>query len=190
MENTFQLSGGRVLKMVHYNSPESPRCWDNLSKMIFFGGYYHLGDKHDLRSSDYNGWDEMEKAIRREYDCAIVQPIYMYSHSGSTISTSPFSCPWDSGQLGFAIVTREDIRKNWSIKRCTKKYVEHAQRILEGEVETLDQYVRGDIYGFEIEDENGEHEDSCWGFYGDDIKENGILEHVSEEDKALVLEQL
>ena len=32
-----------------------------------------------------------------------------------------------------------------------------------------------------IEDENGEHIDSCYGFYGSDIKTNGIAEHIGEE---------
>jgi hypothetical protein len=33
-------------------------------------------------------------------------------------------------------------------------------------------------------------EDSCGGFFGDDIKENGILEHLSEEDYSAMLEQI
>ena len=37
---------------------------------------------------------------------------------------------------------------------------------LKDEVEVYDQYIRGDVYGFIIEDLQGNNVDSCWGFYG------------------------
>lgn len=30
------------------------------------------------------------------------------------------------------------------------------------------QYLLGDVWGFVVEDKDGEHLDSCWGFFGDD----------------------
>jgi len=62
-----------------------------------------------------------------------------------------------------------------------------AEEIINGEVELYDQYLRGDVYGFKIsvadepeEDEEPDwmEEDSCWGFYGDNILENGITDEV------------
>lgn len=64
-----------------------------------------------------------------------------------------------------------------------------AKEILIGEVETYDQYLTGEVYGFIIEKcelceccGNGEweHVDSCWGFYGtESIKD--MKEHVEEK---------
>jgi len=32
--------------------------------------------------------------------------------------------------------------------------------------EEYDQYLRCEVYGYIIEDEDGNHVDSCWGYYG------------------------
>lgn len=119
----------------------------------------------------------------------IMLPLYLYDHSGITISTGPFSCPWDSGQVGFAYVTRERAKAEWG-ERTDDEY----RDLIKAEVAEYDQYLTGDVYGFEIErgvpvtvtrpdgttrtDVEWEHEDSCWGFFGDDPDENGMADHV------------
>jgi hypothetical protein len=60
---------------------------------------------------------------------------------------------------------------------------------VEGEVKTLDNYIKGNVYWFKIEDENGYEVDSCGGFIGD-IEENGMLEYLSKEDREALLEQI
>lgn len=180
---------GKVVKIVQDSCIDSPREWDNLGRMIFTGGHSHLGDKHNVDfSGGFNSRQDFiergEEVVRKHFkDVAICYPVHLYSHSGESISIDykyPYDCRWDSGTIGFAIVTKEDIRKNWGIKRVTQKYIDHAERILRGEVETLDQYIRGDVYGFIVEDEEGNHIDSCYGFYGSDIKENGMMDYLDE----------
>lgn len=180
----------QTIKIVQDESPESPREWDNLTKMIFFGNYRHLGEEHDfIRNQSFNSRDEFitcgEDILRKEVkDIAICYAVHVYNHGGVSISIDdeyPYNDRWDSGTIGFVIITKEDIRKNWGIKNVTKKYIEQADKILRGEVKTLNYYISGEVYGFIIEDENGEHIDSCYGFYGSDIKTNGIAEHIGEE---------
>jgi hypothetical protein len=50
---------------------------------------------------------------------------------------------------------------------------DQAQLNLVDEISTFGQWIIGDVYGFVIEDENGEQVESCWGIYGQDeaIKE-------------------
>lgn len=195
---TYQLPNNRTLKVEQDNFGADPREWDNLAQFIFFGNYKHLGDKHDISLGQYNdrfefidyGESDLKKQIK---DVVICKAVHLYSHSGETISTSfgyPYNCRWDSGTIGFAIVTKEDIRNNWGVKRVTQKLIDHAERILEAEVETLDQAISGEVYSFIIEDEDGEVEESCGGFYGSDIKENGILENICEEDRKFIEESL
>jgi hypothetical protein len=161
--------------------------------MLFFGKHKHLGDKHNINADDYNGWNELEEAIKKEYDVVMIKKVYAYIHSGMTISTQPFSCPWDSGVLGFVIITKADLRKEYNWKVLTQKRINEVynrlDNIMDGEVKVLDYYVSGDVYGFRIEDKNGDIEDSCYGFYGYDIKNNGILDYMTDKDKKLVLEQ-
>ena len=47
--------------------------------------------------------------------------------------------------------------------------------MLQGEIETLDMYARGEVYGFRLFEFDTEI-DSCWGFYGD----YGIKDIIAE----------
>ena len=214
--------GRRITAMIcqeEYND-DSPRDWDNLGVMACWHSRYNLGDiqlnhhsdiKRDLAceidptvASRLEYWEDLEGSYRSDaehriqniidsaLDSALILPLYIYDHSGITMSTSPFSCPWDSGQVGFIYCTKEQIRNWLQVKRITKKVWDHAKRILMGEVETYDQYLTGDVYGFSVTVETPdtcEHcqhtdytpvfEDSCWGFYGDPRK--SILPELNAE---------
>ena len=83
--------------------PTNPRTeWDNLGKMVCFHKRYNLSDEpREYDQKNYGNWDELEQAIIKDHGPCVVLPVYMLNHSGITISTNPFSCPWDSGQVGF-----------------------------------------------------------------------------------------
>jgi len=171
-------------------SGDSPREWSNLSTFVFTDGN---GDKTDFEfEGGYNSRQEFieqgEIEIRKHFkDVVICLPVNKYTHSGVGYSTSnsyPYNCQWDSGTIGFVVVTKAQIRENWNIKRVTKDYIAQAEGIVEGEVETFSQWANGDVYGFIIK-EDGEETDSCWGFYGMDIKTNGILDYVGDEWKEV-----
>ena len=56
-------------------------------------------------------------------------------------------------------------------KIVTAKLKERVKQYLINEVETYDQFLTGDVYGYIITelDEDEEYDiDSCWGFYGED----------------------
>lgn len=169
------------LKLIHDSSPDSPRNWDNLGTMICFHRRYDLGDKHSYSSDDYSGWEEMKQAIIKEENPAVILPLYMYDHSGISISTSPFSCRWDSGQIGFILVSKKKALEEFGGKIVSAKLKQKLQAILEGEVETYTQYVEGDVYGFQIVDEDDDIIDSCYGFYGSDHKKSGMLDYIDHE---------
>ncbi len=95
----------------------------------------------------------------------VVLPLYLYDHSGLTIRTYAFNDSWDSGLVGFIVATAEAIRKEWDVRRISAKLRAKARDILVQEVKTYDQYLQGEVYGYVVE-RDGEHVDSCWGFYG------------------------
>jgi hypothetical protein len=97
---------------------------------------------------------------------AIILPVYLYDHGGLAMSVGGFSCPWDSGQVGWIYVTLEDVRKEYSCKRVTKAIRDKVIRMMTQEVETYSEYLGGFVYGFIIETPDGDNVDSCWGFYG------------------------
>lgn len=135
-------------------------------------------------------WNRMvQSVLDREY---IILPLYLYDHSGITMNTGGFSCPWDSGQVGYIYISRKDALKEHGWKILTAKRREQVQNFLENSVKEYDCYLRGEGYGFrvfEYECEPGaeppedldewEEGDSCWGFLGEDWAVEGIYDHVS-----------
>lgn len=128
---------------------------------------------------------KLKQAVEYAQSKAIIVPLYMYEHSSIALSTSTFSDPWDSGQVGFCVTGHAEFsRACGKVTRWTKKQIARAEEYISAEIETFNQYINGDGYGFIIEDKNGDEEASCWGFYGDDIVENGIFGNLSDRDKA------
>jgi hypothetical protein len=186
-----------LIEIFPEDSPESPLEWDNLGTMICFHKSYSLGDKHNYIHNDYSGWEEMKKAIIKNENVGVILPLYLYDHSGITISTSPFSCPWDSGQIGFIFISKKKMLGEYGGKIVTKKLKERVTEYLKGEVETYDQYLRGDVYGYRISkvttcEQGHEHKeelDSCWGYFGEDtcMKEGeSILNFYINKEKQTV----
>jgi hypothetical protein len=174
------------IDIIQDTDPESPRTWDNLGTMICFHSRYNLGDKHNYNHNHYNGWGEMEKDIIKTENVGVILPLYLYDHSGITMNTTGFSCGWDSGQVGFIFISKEKIREEYGVKRITQKVRDRITKNLVGEVETYDQYLTGDIYGYRITDtETDEKLDSCWGFYGSDYcmeEGKGIVDYYLEKE--------
>lgn len=192
----------RTIKIIHDEDAENPREeWDNFGTMVCLHSRYSLGDKDGYETlqeavyshKNYKEWwhDENNPNAYDEQELShwveiaerlgmIVLPLYLYDHSGITMNTTGFSCRWDSGQVGIIFITREDIRKEFQVKRVSKKLIESVKEILVAQVETYDKWLTGDIWGFQ-RFEDGEEVDSCWGFYGSDPKENGMLDHWPKE---------
>ena len=104
--------------------------------------------------------------ISRELDrVAIVLPLFLYDHSGRTISTAPFSCPWDSGQVGYIYVTFERARQEHGWKVMTKARRAKLIEYLQDEVKAYDDYLTGQVYGYVLTNDNGDTIDSLWGIY-------------------------
>jgi|LSQX01.3.fsa_nt_gb hypothetical protein len=93
----------------------------------------------------------------------VILPIYLYDHSGLTINNSGFSCPWDSGQIGWIYASHDDIKKEYGT--LDNETIDKADSLLRAETKEYDSYLRGECYGFIIE-KDGEEIDSCWGFIG------------------------
>jgi len=172
---------GYNIKIYLDEDPENPRtAWDNFGHMICFHSRYNLGDKHDMSLED-------AKELEKSKD-VISLPLYLYDHSGLTIRTYPFSCPWDSGKIGFVYVTKEEVRKEYSCKLVTKEIKEKVINLLRSEVEEYNNYLTGEVYGYRIVDDNEEERDSCWGFFGNEWREmilsdcKQMIDYYVEED--------
>lgn len=206
----IELKNDHVLNIYHDEDPMSPREWDNLGIMLCVHGRYNLGDfqpgsnleclqrmADDLGIreiiEDLDMYEEVyedEEKLQEWLDCKedwVCLPLYLYDHGGITMNTGGFSCRWDSGQVGYIYCPTSKILSEYG--NADSDTLERVTKCLDSEVETYDQYITGDVYGFklmkrEICDKNHEHFeeiDSCWGFYGNDYKTNGIFDHINKE---------
>jgi len=209
---------GYKIKTYYDENGESPREWDNLGTIAYNHSRYNLGEEKiddpiDWLSSlldiekeelyeiaEKNGIDTYSnEMLSHLFDLAkdqmVIMPLYLYDHSGLTISTSGFSCSWDSGQVGYNYCTLEKAIENWILPKDStwdtlmddwhykgqKVSLRDATiRVLEGEIETFDQFLTGDVYGYD----SGIH--SCWGFYGEEGYKDMIAEAKSEIDYEII----
>lgn len=158
--------------------PESPASWDNLGKIAYYSGArYVLGTEAVSRDR----LDEIRDGI--ENGVLVGLPVFAYIHGVVTITaaeSNPFQCPWDSGQSGFVYCTRGDAIKEFGKKQLTKSVRERALKCLVDEVETFNQYLNGNVYGYIVErvtSDDVEELEACWGYYG--------LDCAVEEGKAV-----
>ena len=172
---------GYVINIEPDEYSEPPREWDNLGTMVCFSKRYNLGDDHD-----FDGVDELEDYVNR--DDIISLPLYLFDHSGITMNTHPFSCPWDSRQVGYIFVSKETVREEYGWKNITKSRRQRVEEYLKGEVDTYNMYLTGQVYGYVIEDQHGNHLDFCGGFYGEEqalIKAKDSVDCLAKKDEAV-----
>jgi hypothetical protein len=103
--------------------------------------------------------DSANEVVDRYKKTHWIFPLEAYIHGGVVLALSgEGNFPdrqWDVSQLGFVFVGKSE----WRLSK-------HARKAALGKVEEWNQCLSGDVWGFIIEDENGKHVDSCWGFYG------------------------
>lgn len=195
---------GKTLEIAYDEFCSNPRIdMDNLGTIVAWHSRYDLTDEGidnrggfreflEFEMSDfYETYEGVEKAtterlmslFRKEN---IILPVYMYEHGEIALSTTGFSCRWDSGQVGWIYVSKEKIREEYGVKRITKKTLEKVHAVLNDEIKTYGQYINGDVFSYVVKDEEEEIIDSCSGFYGWDFQNNGITEYVPNEFKELI----
>lgn len=181
----YKLKNDHILEIFQDTWAESPRSWDNQGTMAIFHKRYNFGDEIDFTSYDFENWTEMENYIKNNLKAVVCLPIFMYDHSGITIQTESFACPWDSGQVGFIYVTEDKVKEEYNKTNITEDIIEIVIKNLKNEVEIMNQYLMGEVYGFHIlKKELGKENitiESCSGFYGDDIRKNGMIDHIPKE---------
>lgn len=85
--------------------------------------------------------------------------LFAYEHGNIMFRPSqgsnPFDCPWDSGQIGLIFIKASGVGPDGPYKAA------------EQVCDTYSSWCNGEVYGFIIEDADGEQLDSCWGYIGD-----------------------
>jgi hypothetical protein len=173
-------------------------CDEEIYSVSYFGYPTWFGEKHkaewnhdrDYYKSEIDKGYYIDEILENASmsDCEkllenkiVILPLYLYDHSGITMSTGSFNDRWDSGQVGFIYATYDEIKKEFGVEKVTDNEIKRAYEILEGEVKTYDDYLTGNVYGFNFYDFD-DILDSCYGYYPNHDKS------YAEEQKDMVNE--
>jgi len=178
-----------LLTIFNDRDSDSPRDWDNLGYFITVDRNYTSPDDNlDLKriitetqyESEVVDCDShmalIEKTINQDTDETVlaIYPVVKYEHGGVSYSLGARR-GFDYSNNGFYIVTE----KSRAVAGINEKNFERDIKI---ELETYNKWANGDIYGFNLVDTDGEHVDSCSGFYDlEDIKEHLPKEYKTED---------
>ena len=159
------------------NDARGMERYENMVNMVW--SRKMTGPNPDERAVD----NTLLNVISKKY---IMLPLYLLDHSGLAMKTTSFHDPWDSGQVGWIYVSKEDALKEFGGEKMTGAIRKKAEDLMRGEVAAYDSYLRGECYGFELY-KNGELEDSCWGFMGslDDARKD-MAEYLPDSCKDMV----
>lgn len=161
------------LKITRDDFSDSPREWDNLGTICVPKNCRYVEDEAKL--NDSLNWSNREEDLATlESKGYVALPLSVYDHSGVTIYIGEKCDKWDSGQVGWYIVSKERIKKEYGVERLRKKILEKTKRVLIREIKTLNAYVNGEVYGYALY-QNDEEIDSCGGFFDTSNECNGFI---------------
>jgi hypothetical protein len=131
----------------------------SVTDFILFNKYTHLGIEHEYDVSEEAKDDRFEfvklgtQEIKKQSKALICKPVYCYEHGSTAFSfnsSGQFSCRFDSGVAGFAIVTREALKRKLLWKRITAERLKELESKMYEDLRVLDAYLRDEFYYTEI----------------------------------------
>lgn len=117
-----------------------------------------------------------ENCDDEEYPDRLAEKYYFfgleaYIHSGVRLALSmEGNFPdraWDVSQLGLVFVSKGHWKTEAKARKAALSLIEE-----------WNNHLSGNVYGYQIEDAEGNHLDSCWGYSGDYDAKDGILDEA------------
>lgn len=147
-----------TLKVERDPDPQSPEEWGNTD--LFLVGRHR---SFTVRSID--GVAALDASAFDGKGSHFAIPLYAYIHSGTHLflrkgdadTAAGSHAGWDTCEVGTVLVSRTEWPE-----------AEDALAAAQSLVAEWNTYLSGDVWGYAIEDEDGNVEDSCWGYYGED----------------------
>lgn len=191
------VTDGDIVGRIVYDecaSEQDPRDCCNLGKMVCWHRRYNLGDDNERgHPKEFSTPDEFNEWWKENGDGGVILPLALLDHSGISMRIGGRGAfpedygGWDSGQVGWIYATAEQIRAEYKKKRISKKTRELVEKQLCQEVSTYDDWLRGEVYCYEVVrkkkcelgEEHEEFVDSCGGFVGD-------IDYVRKEMRAAI----
>ncbi len=170
---------GRQVVLCYDSDAQSPR--DNDGCLCVMACWHRRSNLGDRQINPVSNRDAFVADLESGGDKVLaIVPIWIYQHSGIFLKAQaerpgyPFTCQWDSGQVGWAYVMESRAKE----LECVGTHTTHDGKTITWdqaryetditmEVDVYDRWGRGEFAGYIVEDEDGDQLDSCWGF--DDV---------------------
>jgi hypothetical protein len=168
------------------DDPQNPV--ENFDMLSIFALVNHRNYKVTTKDCQFSDLRELQEHFKELKNDVVYLPVRLYDHSGLTCSTSggyPYNDSWDSGLWGYVFITKEKALKEFSCKNFTKKIKDKCIKIMQSEVQYLDDYLINNVYGYQVKDNDGEILDSCWGFWGNHEKGKDSYSDCLDEAKSI-----
>ena len=138
MEEIIDYKGYRI-RIEQDDNYESPDMWGDNELFLV---YDHR--QFTVKRKDFEPQDIYENGLAYEKNYWIF-PVEAYIHSGVHLSlfNGTKQCRWDSSVSGYILASKEEFEG-----------LETAKIVAEGLIETWNQYLSGDVWGFIIEKPN------------------------------------
>lgn len=149
---------------------QSPASWDTLGELVAFDRLWR-----DYRFASRVSNSTEDEAVNRggaallkrwllfcENEIAVTFRFDEYGSGQARIYSSDYE---GSNPSGFIVTNHKRVSELCG-DDPTYHTVEWIEQALEEELGEWDKYVQGDVYGYVVEGPDGDHYDSCWGFYG------------------------
>lgn len=180
---TFKV-GGATVKLCYDLDCSSPREDDNTATMVLHHRRYNL--PCEVEVPETNSLQELIDLVVVVHDAKWFFPVWGYEHGALMLKAGErvgqFADRWDSGLAGLIFVSRTACL-DYTVSPTYPTEESWARAIVDGEIDAYNDWANGSCYGYVVEDEAGEHIDSCWGYVGDlDYVRSAAIEAASSHN--------
>ena len=192
----LKLDNKYLLSITQDDFAENPMEWEQLGTILTWEDSYKSPCRNDYSSpeefvDDYLGEDSYEKIennsnslvdfmkdIQNKFDKKgyLIYPVTRFEHSLVEYYIG-LGGGFDSGLIGFAIVSKDEVRQMYNTKDIYKSTV---QADFSQQLEIYTDYVNGEVYCFSLMDMEQNVIDICSGFYGTEFDKNRLMQTVNE----------
>lgn len=140
----------------------SPLDWDNLTEIVVLDAPRRgqLGDRQpdgrEEEALERGGFPLLARYLRMTKQALLVVPLEVFDDWRPSVKIARDTEDVD----GYALVTEKTAEMIGTPPNLFEEVVRQ-------DVQTYNQFLQGEVYGWEVLDENGEHLDSVWGYIGD-----------------------
>lgn len=168
-----------IVRIEHDDSPECPMDWCCQWRL-------HSFNRRSIHNTDpsefFNDKGNPSIGLRRKLSVGLAFMLDYYEHGQGAYSLAGegMQCQWDTSDNAGILIWEH------SPKEMGAKTLEERAKDARNFLETYNNWMNGYVYGYIIETVDGEHVDSCWGYYSDADVTDAITAQLENGDRIKI----